>query len=183
MPDKVWLPTMIKRGLLIILMASFISILFNFINPSGITLINNYSLIKIDQQKVKVPVFLSRQAEKSRELNIHPPEDITLQKVHSAFFKGQAVFIDARSREKYRKGHIPGAISVPVNNIQPENIDLQHLDPGQKIIVYCDDPDCLLSMELAAILEHKGFMNVYFFTGGWEEWKEAGYQMSRGNKP
>ena len=60
MPDKVCLPILIKRGLLIILMASLISILFNFINPSGITLINNYSLIKIDQQKVKVPVFLSR---------------------------------------------------------------------------------------------------------------------------
>ncbi|MCF7886260.1 MAG: rhodanese-like domain-containing protein [Candidatus Marinimicrobia bacterium] len=170
---------MIVRSLIIILSATIVGIIYNFITPAGIPLINNYSLVEINKEIVKIPLFLPRDKEQHNNLEIHPPEEIRLKAVHANFYHGEAVFIDARTNEKYKEGHIPGAISVPVNEVKPENINLENLGLQQKIIVYCDDPGCSLSMELATILEHKGFLNVYFFSGGWKAWKQADYQISK----
>ena len=169
---------LVKRVLSIILLAGIIGLLYNFINPTGIPLINRFSVIKVNQEKIKIPIFLPADSQPGN-FNFHPPQNISLQEVHKYFFNGSAIFINARAKKKYEKGHIPGAISIPVNDIHPDSIDLSDLDPQQKIIVYCDDPDCSLSMELAAIIERKGFNDVYFFTGGWQKWSKAGYQSSK----
>ncbi|HMA61663.1 MAG TPA: rhodanese-like domain-containing protein [bacterium] len=183
MPDNFDYRKILLRIISITGIAIATGILFNQISPFGIPFVNDYSVIKIDKEKVKVPVFLSSKNAKSEKFEFHPPEQINIKEAHKSFFKGSAIFIDSRSKDKYKNGHIPGAISVPVNNIHPDRIDLQSIDPMQKIIVYCDDPECGLSMELAAIFEQKGFMNVHFFTGGWQAWKNAEYQVSTGMKP
>lgn len=171
------------RIIIIVGIAVGVGLLYNLNSPSGIPIINNYSVIDVDGQKNKIPVFLISQNTDSDQFEFHPPEQIGLKQTYQSFFKSQAIFIDARSKDKYKKGHIPGAISIPVNNIQPDKINLQNISPTQKIIVYCDDPQCGLSMELAAILEKKDFLDVYFFSGGWEAWKNANYQTSAGMKP
>ena len=46
----------------------------------------------------------------------------------------QAVFIDARDPLSYQGGHIPGALNIPVDQIESYFKDL---DPKQWIITYC----------------------------------------------
>jgi hypothetical protein len=48
---------------------------------------------------------------------------------------GQAVVIDVRSPEEYRQGHIPGAINLPLRQIEAGNY--QRLPRDKRLISYC----------------------------------------------
>jgi len=95
-----------------------------------------------------------------------------------------AVFLDARSAEEYAAGHIPGAISMPFDDVfkKPElakNLD----DKGKPIVTYCDGGDCELSKDLAFSLIDSGHKKVVFFKDGLPGWKSAGNPVSTGSQP
>ncbi|HKB78263.1 MAG TPA: rhodanese-like domain-containing protein, partial [Thermoanaerobaculia bacterium] len=48
--------------------------------------------------------------------------------------EGKAVYIDVRSKDAYDAGHIPGAMSVPLNELQSE---LNKLPKRKFLIPYC----------------------------------------------
>ena len=52
----------------------------------------------------------------------------------AAFDLKQAVFIDVRSEASYQQQHIPGALSIPWQELESS---LDELDPQQWIITYC----------------------------------------------
>lgn len=52
---------------------------------------------------------------------------------------GRAVFVDVRSRHLYDNAHIPGAVSVPLAQIQAAsgNLSATAVPPDRLIILYC----------------------------------------------
>ena len=59
---------------------------------------------------------------------------ISLDDAYTAYLDGSAVFVDARSLDQYEQGHIPGALSLPADEIADR---LDELDPDDPIIAYC----------------------------------------------
>lgn len=59
---------------------------------------------------------------------------LTLEESKAAFDSGSAVFLDVRSEAAYETSHIPGAVSIPLQFLEPR---LAELDPDQWIITYC----------------------------------------------
>ncbi|MEW6239310.1 MAG: rhodanese-like domain-containing protein [Chloroflexota bacterium] len=59
---------------------------------------------------------------------------ISLDEARAAFDSGAAVFVDVRSEAAYAEGHIPGALSIPLAELESR---LDELDPAQWIITYC----------------------------------------------
>jgi 3-mercaptopyruvate sulfurtransferase SseA len=59
---------------------------------------------------------------------------VSLTTAKGAFDDGAAVFVDVRDQAYYENGHIPGARSIPLNQIETR---LSELDPGDWIILYC----------------------------------------------
>ena len=59
---------------------------------------------------------------------------IALADAKKDFDAGTAVFIDTHAPEQYAQQHIPGAINVPANNMEPF---LNKIPKGKKIIAYC----------------------------------------------
>jgi hypothetical protein len=59
---------------------------------------------------------------------------VSLDDAYTAYQDGSAVFVDARSLEQYQQGHIPGALSLPADEIAGR---LDELDPDDPIITYC----------------------------------------------
>ncbi len=59
---------------------------------------------------------------------------ISLEEAKAAFDDGAAVFVDVRSEAAYAEGHIPGALSIPLAELESR---LGELDPAQWIITYC----------------------------------------------
>jgi 3-mercaptopyruvate sulfurtransferase SseA len=59
---------------------------------------------------------------------------IPLKEAKAAFDAGAAVFVDVRSATSYEAAHIPGALSIPLADLEAR---LAELDPNQWIITYC----------------------------------------------
>ena len=83
---------------------------------------------------------------------------------------GLVTVLDVRPSEEYRSGHIPGAINVPLEEIEKR---LGGLPKDQEIIAYCRGPYCVLAFEAVAALRKKGF-EARRLEEGYPEWKAAG---------
>lgn len=59
---------------------------------------------------------------------------VTLEESKAAFDNGDAIFLDVRSASSYEASHIPGALSIPLAELQPR---IDELDPEQWFITYC----------------------------------------------
>jgi rhodanese-related sulfurtransferase len=91
----------------------------------------------------------------------------------------ELVLVDALPPLAYAGAHLPGAINIPperVDNLAAKRIP----DPGLEVVVYCAGPTCDSSVEVAQRLVALGYANVLHFSGGKEEWREAGLPLEGG---
>ena len=91
--------------------------------------------------------------------------------------RGEIVVIDARSREAYAAGHIPGARSLPHRDMTPEVV--AGFDRRKVYVVYCDGIGCNASTKGAYKLAHLGF-RVKELLGGLDWWRRDGHPVSAG---
>ena len=78
--------------------------------------------------------------------------------------------IDVRPVEEFNAGHIPGAINIPLSELQRH---LDELDTEQEIVAYCRGPHCVLAFDAVAELRKKG-LTARRMEDGFPEWKHAG---------
>ncbi len=87
------------------------------------------------------------------------------------------VLVDVLGEDSYQEQHIPGAINIPVTQIEEQAS--QHIpETGTEIVVYCADTECHASPKAAEKLEELGYTNVKDFEAGLAGWEEAGYQFA-----
>ncbi len=82
------------------------------------------------------------------------------------------VIVDARPREDYDKAHLPGAVSVPLDETDSY---AGKFDKGQIIVTYCGSFQCPISTRSAQEFMKLGFKDVRDYKGGIKEWKDKGY--------
>ncbi|CAN5832866.1 metalloregulator ArsR/SmtB family transcription factor [soil metagenome] len=87
---------------------------------------------------------------------------------------GDVVVLDVRPAVEYEHGHIPGARSIPVDELQEY---LSALSREQTIVAYCRGPYCVYADEAVAALRERGF-NAVRLDDGLPEWRAAGYPVS-----
>lgn len=80
------------------------------------------------------------------------------------------IVLDVRPEEEYRAGHIPGAISVPVDALEAA---LQTLPKDREIVAYCRGPYCVFSDEAVALLRSRGY-RASKLRQGLPDWRAAG---------
>ena len=90
------------------------------------------------------------------------------------------VVIDARSRDAYRAGHIPGARSFPHREMSADTT--AQLDRGKVYVVYCDGIGCNASTKSAYKLAHLGF-RVKELLGGLDWWRRDGHPIEISDQP
>ncbi len=83
---------------------------------------------------------------------------------------GLVTVLDVRPSEEYQAGHIPGALNLPLKDLEKR---LKDLPKDQEIIAYCRGPYCVLSFEAVAALRKKGY-SVRRLEEGYPEWRASG---------
>lgn len=83
---------------------------------------------------------------------------------------GLVTVIDVRPQEEYAQGHIPGALSIPLDRLATR---LGELPRDREIIAYCRGPWCVLSFEAVARLRAAG-VSARRLADGLPEWRRAG---------
>ncbi|MCP4022429.1 MAG: metalloregulator ArsR/SmtB family transcription factor [Desulfobacteraceae bacterium] len=84
--------------------------------------------------------------------------------------------LDVRPAEEFRAGHINGALSVPLNELE---FMLANLPKDQEIVAYCRGPYCVLSVQAVELLNQRGF-NAVRLEEGVQDWKRMGLSLSTG---
>lgn len=96
---------------------------------------------------------IKRQFLEGREGMEPVDRDALLERVHD----GAVTVLDLRPVEEYRAGHIPGAISIPIEELEHR---LSGLSKEEEIVAYCRGPYCVLSIQAVEMLRAKGFQAV-----------------------
>lgn len=89
---------------------------------------------------------------------------------------GSVVVLDVRPRDEYEIGHIPGARSVPLEELE---LRLSELPRDKDIVAYCRGPYCVLAIQAVERLRGHGF-HATRLEDGVTDWKSRSLPFSRG---
>jgi len=84
--------------------------------------------------------------------------------------EGVVTVIDVRPPEEYAAGHLPGAINLPLSELD-QRID--ELDPEREVVAYCRGPHCVLAFDAVSMLRERGRAAIRL-DGGLPEWRMMG---------
>ncbi len=90
--------------------------------------------------------------------------------------QGDVVVLDVRPEIEYRAGHIRGALSIPVDEIEKR---LAGLPRRRDIVAYCRGPYCVMAYDAVAKLRAKG-RRACRLADGFPEWRAAGLPVESG---
>jgi len=92
--------------------------------------------------------------------------------------KGEVVVLDVRPVEEYHAGHIPGALSMPIQELKRR---LSELPKSKEIVAYCRGPYCVFSDQAVELLRAKGFQAVRL-DEGILDWRARGLPVAIGER-
>ncbi len=84
--------------------------------------------------------------------------------------EGTAIVLDVRPLEEYQAGHILGALSVPLEQLEARLADLPR---STEIVAYCRGPYCVMSFEAVKLLRAHG-RKARRLEEGFPEWRANG---------
>ena len=92
---------------------------------------------------------------------------------------GDVVVIDVRPQDEYASGHIPGAISIPIDELEDRMGDLAPRASDEEIVAYCRGPYCVYASQAVAILRAHG-LPATRLREGIPEWRSMGLEVAFG---
>lgn len=108
------------------------------------------------------------------------PQPVLLEEVKILLAQG-AVLLDARPEDIYALGHIAGARSLPMFDLEATFAEVRRTVPQDRtVITYCSGYGCQDSFDLAMHLIFEGYRDVRIYEGGFPEWQDAGLPVAQG---
>lgn len=97
-------------------------------------------------------------------------KNVTTQQLLGLIETKIGIIIDARNKDAYIRGHIPGAINIPFLDVFNYVEQLDIIPRDTLIVVYCEGVNCELSHHLSEFMLNMNFSRIYHYIGGYEEW-------------
>jgi rhodanese-related sulfurtransferase/DNA-binding MarR family transcriptional regulator len=85
------------------------------------------------------------------------------------------MLLDVRPAAEHAAGHLPGAVSIPVDELRRR---LAELPGDREIVAYCRGPYCAFAQEAVELLRREGF-SARRLEDGLPEWQAAGLAVTR----
>lgn len=112
------------------------------------------------------------------------PSIIHLEEAYENYYLlfKDVVWVDVRDTEDYKRGHIKGAMGIPLSEIESR---FSEISQDKEVVVYCegtwDGGSCEASRSAGRILIKKGYKqgNIKVFEDGYGAWKNAGYPIEK----
>lgn len=94
-----------------------------------------------------------------------------LERIH----KNDIVVLDVRPAVEYNAGHIAGARSIPVDELEKR---LSQIPKRREVVAYCRGPFCVYADEAVAKLRRRGF-RARRLEIGFPDWRAAGLPVAK----
>jgi rhodanese-related sulfurtransferase len=92
--------------------------------------------------------------------------------------EGSVTVLDVRPAEEYRSGHIQGALSIPLKELERRLSDLPR---DRAVVAYCRGPYCVLAVEAVELLRERGFI-AFRLEQGIQDWRAEGLPVAAGEE-
>jgi rhodanese-related sulfurtransferase len=102
-------------------------------------------------------------------------EQLSRQELAGRLADGAVVW-DVRPRAEFESGHIPGAVSVPPEEIEQR---LAELPDGVEVVAYCRGPFCVFADDAVRQLSAAGW-RARRLEDGFPQWRQAGLPVAVG---
>jgi len=96
-------------------------------------------------------------------------EQIAADELAARLAKGDVVVLDVRPEPEYRAGHIPGALSAPLDSLDRVAAKLPR---RREIVAYCRGPYCVYADDAVRLLRQRG-LKARRLDVGFPEWRRA----------
>ncbi len=106
-------------------------------------------------------------------------EEISRDELLRRVSAGHVTVLDVRPAAEYAAGHIPGAVSIPIAELEQR---LAELPPGAEVAAYCRGPYCVFAHDAVRLLRANGRAG-HRLAGGMPEWRLAGLPVATGSTP
>lgn len=158
---------LLKEIFFIIFISVLTSLVYNHFSPKGISLIRTEKtkIMITDAELFKPPGPFYESKRIHEVLRI-----ITIEQMKRLIDEKRGILIDARNRDEFQFGHIPGARNIPFLDFEQYIEELVDMPRDTLIIIYCNNNDCPLGESLAGVMQQMGFMNILLYENGWDEW-------------
>jgi rhodanese-related sulfurtransferase len=90
--------------------------------------------------------------------------------------EGQVILLDVRPVEEYATAHIPGALSIPVAELETR---LPELPQDREVVAYCRGPYCVFADEAVTLLRTNGYQ-ASRLEQGLPDWRRLGLPVESG---
>ena len=97
-------------------------------------------------------------------------EPVSADELLERLSAGDTVVLDVRPEVEFRAGHIRGARSMPLHELEAR---MSELPKDQEIVAYCRGPFCMFADEAVTLLRRHGF-RARRFELGFPDWRAAG---------
>ncbi|MBC3192195.1 metalloregulator ArsR/SmtB family transcription factor [Pseudonocardia sp. C8] len=97
-------------------------------------------------------------------------EQVSREELLDRVHQGDAVVVDVRPGSEFAAGHIPGAVSIPLDELAER---LDELPPELEVVAYCRGAFCVFSHEAVRLLRARG-RRARRLEDGILEWRLAG---------
>ena len=97
-------------------------------------------------------------------------EQIAADQLQARLAKGSVIVLDVRPEPEYRAGHIPGALSAPLDSLDAVAAKLPR---RREIVAYCRGPYCVYAHDAVRLLQERG-LKARRLDVGLPEWRRAG---------
>ncbi len=91
---------------------------------------------------------------------------------------GDVTVLDVRPGEEYKAGHIPGALSIPLKELERRLSDLPR---NRDVVAYCRGPYCVLAVQAVEILRARGF-SAFRLEESVQDWQAEGLPVAAGEE-
>jgi rhodanese-related sulfurtransferase len=103
-------------------------------------------------------------------------EQVSAETLAEMLSRGDVVVLDVRPEAEYQAGHIAGARSLPIWDVEAR---LEELAGRGDVIAYCRGPYCVYADDAVRILRARG-VDARRLDVGFPEWRRAGHPVAVG---
>jgi rhodanese-related sulfurtransferase len=97
-------------------------------------------------------------------------EVLSAPELHERLEQGKVVVLDVRPEAEYRAGHIPGAVSAPLERLEAI---APTLPKRREVVAYCRGPYCVYADDAVRLLRARG-VRALRLDVGFPEWRRDG---------
>lgn len=188
---------------IIFLLAVICGAAINFVSSKGVPLVGDYqsrlSTAKSDSllskaNEMQLPMNDPYDTSGVKKINpmsnrqldpkgFYKPENIKIE-LAKKFFDLNALFIDGRTPEEYKAGHIKGSINITYEELtkmtkEEKTEKFRKYNKDGILVCYCKGGKCEVSIDIAYEIAKNGFNSVNIYLGGYQEWEDAGYPVEK----